>query len=190
MSLSNPISLYKSHKFSAAILLGQYISVKQPDSIVVIHRDRDYLSEEEIGKLRTKVEKHGFRFYVPSGVDIESEYISHEHINSIYPGISVEKAKSFIDHETELAEQDSLDRLVDSFFKANRPENNGYAKKYSELKSLYVGNKTRYRYGKKVCGHLASLIQQEIGSNPNLFQSSLHLSSECLQQIAGDIWGS
>lgn len=179
-------SYFGADQIQAAILLAKYLKNKRPDVKIVIHRDRDYHENQKIEQIKSKVEQHGFIFYVTKGVDLEGEYICPYHINSLYPQISIDKAKQLIIDATKESESDSIDRLVDQHFKANKIEKGDYSKQFKLLQKKYHDNTERYRYGKKVLGVLKSLIQQEIKGNPNLFSPSEFIQNEHLTAFAND----
>lgn len=182
------ISYDGANQINAAILLGNYIKKKRPNVEIIIHRDRDYLTNENIIALKRKVEKHGHHFFVTDGVDIEGQFLVPEHINALFEIISFEQAVQFIKDATDSVEADSIGRLIDQFFKTEKPENNGYARKIRELNEQYANNKVRYRYGKKVCANLRSRLQRRVGENINLYQESEFIYSQHLLDIVDLIW--
>lgn len=179
------ISYHGANQISSALIIAKYLKQKRPELSIVIHRDRDYLEDEAVRKMKTKIEKAGFTFFVTKGVDLENEFICPLHINSLYPEISVERAKELIDQSSLLARDDSVSRLVDHTFKTEKPQNNGFYKKSKELESLFDEDTARYRYGKKVMGHLKGKIQAEIGENADLLRHSNFIVN---QQIEDFFW--
>jgi hypothetical protein len=166
------ISYFGCDNISGAIAIGRYIKNQIRTAKIIVHRDQDYLDEEELNKHKTQIENAGFIFYQTSGVDVESEFINAQHINHLYNDITIERANELIDSATEQAEEKSIDKLLKK--KALRKES-GY-----KFIKLYNENKERYRYGKKVLGVLNSLIQQEIGENSNLLRHSSFIENETL----------
>lgn len=154
------ISYFGCDTIGSAIVIGKYIKANNNESKIIIHRDRDYLTDVEIETTRQKVERNGFIFFVTEGVDIESNFINSNHINSLYPEISIEEINQIIKDATEESKRDSLDRLLKKFALQK--------KSGIEFIDNYENNKERYRYGKKVYGLVKSKIQQRIGRNPNL----------------------
>ena len=187
METTEIFSYAGADQLNAAILLAKYIATKNPDAHIVIHRDRDYLTDSEIEKLRKSVEQHEFYFFVTQGVDIESHYLCPDHICELYPDIEHEDAINLINEATNQVQDDSLSRLYDRHLK-KRPNNGAYGREIAEIQSRYEANKPRYRYGKKVCGTLTALLQQRTGNNVNLYQQSGFLVYEQLNSIANTIW--
>lgn len=184
------ISYYGCDQISAAIVIGKYFKLKRANSTIIIHRDKDYLTDEEIEVLRQKIKQNGFTFMTTNGVDLESNFINPHHITELHPKITIERAKEFINNSTVLAARDSVDRLIDFTLKNNKPEKNAYAKKIRELEEEYKRNIDRYRYGKKVLGHLTALVQKEVGVNPKLVRPSKYLINRVLKLVADEIWRS
>lgn len=182
------ISYSGADQMNASIVVAKYLSTKYPTAKIIIHRDRDYLDDAQIDGHRTKIINNGYEFYVTNGVDIEGEFINAGHVSALYPAVSIADAEILIRESTGEAAKDSFDRLVDQYFKSQKPEKQAYAKKFAELKALYESNHERYRYGKKVFGCLKSKIQRKIGSNPDLLRFSTHIVDERLVEIAKTIW--
>jgi AAA15 family ATPase/GTPase len=169
------ISYFGCDTIGSAIAIGKYLKLINPDAIIIIHRDCDYLSDEEIEICETKVTKNNFYFLRTEGVDIESQFINSSHISYLYNTISEEKAEEFINIATNESERESLDRLLKKY--ALKRESG------VSVLDLYFNDKARYRYGKKVLGILKSLIQKEIGSNPELISYSPWTENEMLKGI-------
>lgn len=182
-SITEFYSYCGADQINAAVVLGKYLQSKRSDITIIIHRDRDYHEDQAIELIRNKIVKNGFIFFVTNGVDLEGEYICPKHINSIYPQISIENAKELINKATKKAECASLDRLIDQYFKANKPVQQAYAKQFRILKVKYEESVERYRYGKKVSGELKALIQQITKNNPDIFVASEFIKNDELVQI-------
>lgn len=177
------ISYLGADQINGAILIGGYLSNKHTDLLVIIHRDRDYLCDKTIETLKKKVNKKGFHLFITSGVDMESQFLCPLHINQLYPQITIEKANDFLLKATKSAKDESFSRLVDHTFKQSKPANDGFYKRWKELELLYDSDINRYRYGKKVMGHLIGLLQSELGENPNLYRITQHIESASLKEI-------
>ncbi len=176
-------SYFGADQINGAVVLGKYLKSKRPDITVIIHRDRDYHDDKRIEEIKRKIEKNGFVFFVTTGVDLEGEYICPNHINAIYPDISVERAKELIEAATEKVKDLSVDRLIDQDLKLNKPEQLAYAKQIRNLTQMYNENVERYRYGKKVAGELKSMIQGIIKKNPDIFVETDFIKNEELVEV-------
>lgn len=192
-NFNNDETEYFSYKgsgnISGAIVLARYLTEKNEDLKVIIHRDRDYLSDEEVDNLDKRVKKHGFVFFITTGVDIESLYLQSEHILELYPVISQKDVEEIISRATDECRDQSVDRLIDhTMSNEASPKNGAYSKRIKELNSLYDENIERFRYGKKVLGRVSSKIQRKIKENPNLVSETEHIQSELLCAISDELW--
>ena len=75
-------------KKDIALTLAAFIRKHAPLSKIIIHQDRDYLTDEEISQYKRELEGHNVSCFITSGTDVESHFISAEHINQLYPSIS------------------------------------------------------------------------------------------------------
>lgn len=168
------ISYYGCESIGAVIPIGKYVIDKiNPKAKILVHRDSDYLTNYELENIEKKVQKAGFSFFKTKGVDLENEFICSNHINHLYPKISIERAEELILEATNTSIEDSLDRLI-----LKRGNSNFGLKK---ARKLYESNKEKYRYGKKTFGIVKSLIQKEIGENINLLRHSEFIESEIIK---------
>ncbi|MBV7600080.1 ATP-dependent endonuclease [Aeromonas sp. sia0103] len=170
-------------QINSAIMLGKYLKDKKDDMTIIIHRDRDYHTDETIERIKTKIEQAKLFFYVTDGVDLEGQYICPLHINELYPDISVDDITRLIEEATVESTESSIDRLIDQTLKTCKPENQGYAKKIREINAIYQSNISRYRYGKKVSGVLKAKLQKILKRNVDIFRPTPHIINEDLQQV-------
>jgi AAA ATPase domain/AAA domain, putative AbiEii toxin, Type IV TA system len=179
-----------SGNITGAIVLARYLKSKNNDVSVVIHRDRDYLSDKQVNDLTKRIEKHGFNFFVTDGVDVESFYINAEHILELHPELTLDYIEEVIERSTDECQELSLDRLIDQVMSNEPPPEKGaYSKRIKQLQQQYEDNKERFRYGKKVLGKVSSKIQRKLKKNPEIIRESDHIYSEQLCEIADDLWG-
>lgn len=177
---------YKGAGNLAAIkVIAKHYLEKKPHLNIIIHRDRDYLDDDEINAEKDGVEAIKCYFYTGEGVDVENEFLNPSHINFLYPKISKEQAEEIIFTSTTLVETDSKSRLLDKVLPTIKL---GHSKKIEELNKLYDSDTKRYRYGKKVLSAVAFKIQKLNGVNANLLRKSDYISNICLTQLAAKIW--
>ncbi len=74
-----------SYKTSSALqgayLLVNFIREIAPNTQVVIHRDRDFMTDEEVGRVRDQITAQGAIPFVTSGSDIESYFCTPGHLS-------------------------------------------------------------------------------------------------------------
>lgn len=164
------ISYFGCDTIGSALVIGSYIKKINANSKIIIHRDRDYLTDDEVEEIKQKVENKGFTFFTTVGVDIESNFINSNHVKSLYPQLEIPVINQIIEESTNEVERDSIDRILKRY--ATKKQS-GIA-----LIDMYNENKERYRYGKKVYGRMKGKIQPLIGENPNLLRESIYIINE------------
>lgn len=174
--------------------LNSFINKYAPGTSVVVHRDRDYLSDEDLAKYKQELQNVGIKVFIAQGNDTESYFVNGYHISELYPQISTEKANQLIDESL----ADRKDAVIKKYI------NTVYTRK---LQESYKGgdkpdageislNCTRnvedsprdYMHGKTVEGVLRSKIQAEIGSNIDLCRVTTHIADSTLKTFALEIW--
>jgi energy-coupling factor transporter ATP-binding protein EcfA2 len=175
-------------QIKGAIILGRYLLKKRPHVTVLVHRDRDYLSDEEIEKLRVSFTGAKINLFVTKGVDVESHFLSVEHLSSIEKDLDKADIEAFLESATNETEKKSVDRLIDHTLQKKKPENNGYAKLMHEIQESYKSDKIRYRYGKKVVGVFSGKAQKKLKKNFDAFQTSPALKDDFLLAVAALAW--
>lgn len=183
------VSYLGKDQISGALVLGNYLKERNEELHILIHRDRDYLNDEEVEKLRLRVEKKGMGFFVTNGVDVENHFISVAHIKEIAPLLDESEISEMIDAATNESQEDSISKAVDHYFSQNKPENGAYAKKFREITEAYAANVVRYRYGKKVAGLLRAKIQKRTKENIQIFVESEAIKTGFLTKFSENIWG-
>ncbi len=179
-----------------ALVLNSLFNRHAPTTKVLLHRDRDYLSEEEMRDYKKKMEDAGMSCFFTKGKDIESYYFSSEHINLIYPKISIERARQIIDESIQENEPKSIESFINSRInsESDKRRKNKAVKQLNpgeisrEANKKYHENPRMYCHGKSVFGVLRSKIQKEIGGHANLFKSTEFLKDEQLAELASEIW--
>ncbi len=167
-----------------AIILGKYLKTKHPDIVVIIHRDRDYLSDEEIQDLKKKINGAGLHFFYTTGTDIESHFLSVEHVLNIYPSADPGIVEAAINDATDEAKDDSIDRFIDHVLQRQRPIEGGYAAEIARIRAQYDAQPSRYRYGKKVFGLLKSKLHKAGYKSAKLESESIALQVPMLKRLA------
>lgn len=143
-----------------AIILGKYLRAKNPDIVVIVHRDRDYLDDGEILDLKKKINGAGMSFFYTSGTDVESHFVSVDHVMNLYPDADAAVVEAAINDATEEAKDESIGRFIDHVFQRQRPAEGAYAAEIARVNAAYNASPARYRYGKKVLGLLKSKLHK------------------------------
>lgn len=85
-----------SSKLQSAIDLAAYVKDSSPATKVLIHRDRDFMTDFEVEIVRDKIRSSGAYPFITKGSDIESYFVSAEHIARI-GGWRVPEVQTYLD---------------------------------------------------------------------------------------------
>ncbi len=110
-----------STNMQSALLLSEFIGEIAPNTKIIIHRDQDFMTDNEKQWISELIEDCGAISFITEGSDIESYYIDPEHLASLLE----EESDQIITWQNELA-QDNHNELTHKF-----------SRKRDELKYLY-----------------------------------------------------
>jgi predicted ATPase len=174
-------------KIDAALLVGRLLRDRAPNIRVIVHRDRDYLPGPHVDQYTDRIEALGCSAFITDASDLEGYFLSAEHINSLYPQIDVRRAHELLQEATDLTRDASIRKMINL-----RTEHAGRGADYGEIALAaqrdYDANTDLLRRGKKVLPRLKFLLQQELGMNVRLDQTSRALAVPTLSIIAGEMW--
>lgn len=143
-------------KLETALVLAAFVFKNAPGTKVLIHRDRDYLSQIECDDLQTKATAAGIEIFFTVGTDIESHFLLPTHIHKIYQDLSIEDIQQMIEDSTNESEEKSVKNFVNAltatalkiqYAGGTRVDNGEIAVKTMHD---YQADKERYRHGKQV----------------------------------------
>ena len=193
-------SYYGKKNINGALVCSDALAKKHPNiKYFIIHRDRDIDGDDFEAQFKKKLIENGRKNYLllmPSGYDLESEYLSEEHIKELYPTLSIEKINKIVKEATDECKNKSLGKLFNSLFQlramelqktGQNPTHLNVAKLHEEANKMYDVNTARYRYGKTVMGLVKAKIQKELKEAPNIERPSTKLASTVLTQVLGNI---
>lgn len=170
---------------------------------VVFHRDRDTFNDDEPDKefveksLKSLNEKKApvkFLLFKTKGYDVESYFLSKEHIKEccemMKSSISLEKIETLLEEATKEAEKESLTKMYHNprytecksdFFKPKKGKSE--IETFEQISKEYQANTMRYRYGKKVLGCLIGKLQTVIKKRPNILQKTAHTKDTFFESL-------
>lgn len=160
-----------SSNISNTLLLSDFIREKAPHCVVIVHRDRDYDTDENIENLNQRLTNAGIVPLITTHVDVESAFLSAEHIHAVYPQISPARCSELLDLATNNARHASIVKLTNARVKQEAAQVGGlgnvnHGQVAQNAQQEYDENPVRFRHGKTVLGHLSALLQAELGINP------------------------
>lgn len=180
-------------KIEIAVVLAAFIKKNAPNTKIVIHRDSDYLSNEQKAKIEEKAKLANIDIFFTLGTDIESHFLSISHLQKIYPEIKKEDLKDILRKATEEIREKSLEIFINTKtqealkrqYEGGEQVNNGQI----SIKCIEEYNNTpeRYRHGKKVLKKLRADFQS-LKKNKDLIVPTEDLKIEKLKNIKNEIW--
>lgn len=174
-------------KVDIALVLNSFIRKHAPLTTVILHRDRDYLNEEEVEQFRSVIESDGIHCFLTDGTDVESHFLRAAHINSIYPNISIEQAEAIILDSTSEVQAGTMEKFINSrtaleIRKVGGKEINP-GRISADAHEAYTQDVVRYRHGKKVLGRVRNKLQPLIHGRVNILVPSEAIKSEFLSRV-------
>jgi hypothetical protein len=180
-----------------ALVLNGLFKGHAPSTNVLLHRDRDYYNDIEIKVFKKTIEDAGMSCFITRGTDIESYYLSADHINYLYPKITKIRAKDLLEESINSAQPKSMEKFINSRTQIEIKNCRKIGKDPNKINNWKISHQAdedykqspvKYCHGKSVLGILLGKIQKEIGDNADLFRVSEFIRDEDLEKIAAQIW--
>lgn len=176
-------------QLGAATALGRFISENAPGTRILVHRDRDYLSDDEFSELETKLSAAGICCFSTPGTDIESFFLTADHVSMVYSDIRRDEIEKLVADATAETADESRKAIINARVSAaHRQRKDGQkqpdtGKIALEAQADYDADPTRWRHGKKVLKRLNTLAQERFGKMRNLFVATDGLPIDELRRI-------
>jgi len=192
---STEVSSYAgSSKADSAIVLGQFLHDKAPHVRLVVHRDRDYMSEDGIQRFTNRLTEADIGYLLTEHNDIEGHFLNAEHLAALNPNLTAARAQELIDQATQDTRAKSIEALInlrlEEAFKQRKPgegpPNAGAIAVQADQE--YAASPVALRRGKIVLSRLRQLLHQELHANARIFHPSAHLARPEIRAIADAIW--
>jgi energy-coupling factor transporter ATP-binding protein EcfA2 len=177
-----------------ALVLAAFIRKHAAATKILVHRDRDYLTNDEVNDYVEKLRRANIECFITVGTDVESHFLSAEHVNNLYSQIATERVNELLSQATRNTEDKSKKKFINSRTQMAKkmcrqvgaePNNGEIA---MEAINSYEQDISRYRHGKSVIGPFKASLQEELGENINLYQLTPYIRVEQLNQLAQEIW--
>lgn len=180
-------------KVESAKVLRGFLLDKAPGVKFVLHRDRDYMDDAAAARFETDIAALDAHVFLTSHSDIENYFINADHLAELNPPLSVARVQELIDQATAATREKSIEKLInirtETAIRERKggPAHNAGALAANAVKD-YDGDPARWRRGKVVLSALASLLQAELKSNPQILALTPHLEVPSLVKIRSSIW--
>ncbi|WP_239953742.1 ATP-dependent endonuclease [Pantoea sp. Z09] len=177
-----------------ALALNSFILHHAPGSSVIVHRDRDYMTDAEVSSYIESLEEVGIKVFVTNGNDSESHFVNENHIHELYPTLTLEEISSYID-ECLVDKRDDIimkyintiyNRSLQASYRGGDKPNAGEISHFCNRN--FDGNNRGFMHGKLVERCLRNKLQQRLGQNINLCRTTLAIKDQTLSSFAEEIW--
>lgn len=175
-----------------AKVLSEFIRDTAPGVQILIHRDRDYLSDDEVAAFQDDYTKQSLEVFVTAGTDAESHFLTVPHLCDA-SGLDEPTMTALVDVATAEVRDESLGtfsregmRRAKATRRAENKQGEPNPHEISEAcKTAFDEAPARYRHGKKTLKALRRLIADQHGAQPDLLAASAHLTDPVLTEFAG-----
>jgi len=159
--------------------LLELIRVSNSSAKIIVHRDRDYLTDEECSKWETEIRNMGAEPFLTIGVDIESHFLCAKHLAMLNDKTELEM-EELLQKATDACRDLSIEKYVNG--------RTDLAKKTGTFGSLNLGqmatmapklindNVERYRHSKTVLKTLRHSYHETTGVNLSVIEISPHIA--------------
>jgi predicted ATPase len=162
-------------------------------AVIVVHKDRDYHTDEEIQEWETAIRSLRAEPFVTRGVDIESHLLRPEHLAAVNPLLTGESARDLIDRAIRNAREESIQKYVNGRCDIEKKNGTFGAVNLGELATeapqRFDANPQRYCHSKTVIARARDLFRAEHASNLQSHVVSDHISDPTLSNIARRAFG-
>ncbi|WP_336289725.1 ATP-dependent nuclease [Aeromonas dhakensis] len=179
---------------NVALALNSFITDHAPATRVVVHRDKDYMSQEEIDEYREKLEPLGIDVFITLGNDAESYFVTREHITHVYQNVSIEQASILLNESLDECRIRIIEKMINtrhmrqlhaSYSGAHKP-NPGLIS--TQCTQEFDQDPASALHGKIIEKCIRNKLQPMIGGVIKLCVESPFLNDATLRQIANRVW--
>ena len=178
-----------SSQTAAARILARFVMEHAPGTRVVIHRDRDYLTDDAAADFEASLTAVGAEPFLTAGTDIESHLLDLGHLQTVYPELDAEILEDLVSRATQAARAASLETMITQRnivdqrerAKEGKPPNPGAVATACGLE--FDQDPARYRHGKKTLRRFRQLVQDEHKMNRAVAVSSEALAVHAMRPV-------
>jgi len=168
--------------------LVSMVRSSNPGAKILLHRDRDYLNDEESNEWERQVREIGVEPFLTDGVDLETHFLDPSYLAAVNPGRSVDEFKQLLDDTTTELAGRMIECYVNGRVQVARDAGNArttnHGKLATEAQSAVAKNPLRYRHGKIFLKALRRRYQEKYSSNLVVFVEHDILRHDALAGVA------
>jgi energy-coupling factor transporter ATP-binding protein EcfA2 len=155
---------------------------------ILVHRDRDYWTEEESQAWSKSVKQLRVQPFLSDAVHIENAFLDAQHLAELNTQLSADDFEALLRDATSDAEKESIQKYVNGRIDVERKKGTYATLNHGELATEATdalrSNPERFRYGRAVLRALRRRFRDACGENLRVIHSTQHLASSTLQGVA------
>ena len=157
-----------------AKILVAYIKKHNNACKILIHRDKDCLSDEEIIEYCSKLEGDKIKCFIPNYPDIESLFCDKIHFMELYPNIQEDEIDNFIKEVYDEKKDTLKEKLINSRvdYLRKKGENCNVGAVSVEYTNKFDQDPRRWSNGKIIMSGLNGNYRNKYGNNLDLKRKS------------------
>ena len=167
--------------------LIQIINEVNKNAVIIVHKDRDYYTDAEIGNWEAQIRSMGAEPFVTDGVDIENHFLNSEYLASVNHGLSLSEAESIIQTSMNTSHDDSIAHYVNGRCDIEKKDRTfgtlNLGNLAAQAPQVYASNPNRYCHSKTVMLKLRQLFQEQFHRNLEVRTPSPLICSQVLSSI-------
>jgi hypothetical protein len=179
------ISYKTSSNLEAAKILGSFVNEVAPNTKVVIHRDRDFMTDEEAARVSAGIAQAGAIPYITEGSDLEDHFVRPAHVAArLNVGLAeVEEWISALAQENHNALQHSFTRKRDEIKRQIYRADPDQCPDTLALLGNHLPLTPEKRLGKAMLRLIRARMHERWQTTANLLLPSPHIDSARLDAI-------
>lgn len=155
---------------------------------ILLHRDRDYLSDSEIVNWQQQVRQLQVEPFLTAGTNVESYLLNPKHLAALNKDVPEEEFEAMIEEVTRMHHEELVEAYVNGRIEAERQQGNGrqvnYGKIGAEAPSKIASNMHQLCHGKIMLRGVRAAFREKYKRNLIDTRNSEHLAVEPLQVFA------
>ena len=164
-----------------------------PSTKIIIHRDRDYLSDSEVHEWCKQVRALKVETFVTDGVDIESHFLAPEHLAELNPEMSLSQFQTLLDEVRTTKHAELVEHFVNGMIDLARKQGThgklNYGKLATDAQETVAKDSSRFHKGKTVLASLRTKYQNLTGENLRSIEPTQHLRHDMLATFSRKTFG-
>jgi hypothetical protein len=179
-----------SSNLEGAVLFVDFLREMAPKCKIIIHRDRDFMTPQEVEDVCMSITSSGALPFITRGSDIESYFVSPEHLQATC-NISREDAAEWLDTIAQCNHNDlhlqftrKRDEIKNKMYRKNKEE----CPRTLDLLGDSIPLHEDKRKGKFMLRKVRGSMSQKLGRHVELRSPSQALLCHSLQGIKSEVW--